>query len=93
MRIYRPRNSEVDADSTTITAGTRIDLPQNERKNMSNHSKKKPKTPQNKLSVGLWVLSCAFLGVEPETDILSYVIFVTGNTEHMRQFINYLQRW
>ena len=52
-----------------------------------------PKTPQNKLSVALWVLSCVFLGVEPETDILSYVIFVTGNTEQMRQFINYLQRW
>ena len=92
MRIYRPRNSEVDADSTTITAGTRIDLPQNEKKTCL-ITPTYPKTPQNKLSVGLWVLSCVFLGVEPETDILSYVIFVTGNTEHMRQFINYLQRW
>ena len=34
-----------------------------------------------------------FLGAEPETDIPSYVIFFTGNTEHMQQFTNHFRRW
>ena len=53
MRISRPRNSEVDADSTTINAGTRIDLPQNERKNMSNHSNISKNVPKQIVSGSL----------------------------------------
>ena len=38
-----------------------------------------------------WASEC--LGAEPETDIPSYAILFTGNTEHMQQFINHLRRW
>ena len=92
MTVFVPRNPEPDADPFQQIQELIVTyLKMKEKIYLSTPTY--PKAHKNELSVSFRVLSSKFLGAEPETDIPTYVIFVTGNTEYMRLFINHLRRW